>query len=66
MPENLRAGGCWVALSSIVGGLDDNAAPLGLPIQYSLAPIKRAQSWGVDVDYEGGASGRRADVGVCC
>lgn len=40
------------------------ATPLGPPIQYSLAPLKRAQSWGVDVDYKGGASCRRADVRV--
>lgn len=42
------------------------AVPLGPPIQYSLAPIKRAQSWvGVDVDYKGGGSCRMVDVGVC-
>lgn len=33
------------------------------PVQ--SCPIKRAQSWGVDVDYKGGASCRRADVRVC-
>lgn len=31
-----------MALGSMEGGLDDNAAPLGPPFQYSLAPVKRA------------------------
>lgn len=36
------------------------AAPLSPPIQYSLALIKRAQSWGgVDVDYKGGGICKR-------
>lgn len=50
-------GRCRVVLSSRGRG---RAAPLGPPTQYSLAPIKRAQSWGgIDVDYKGGANCRR-------
>lgn len=72
LPENLGAVG-WVRWRVLggsqfhgVGGKKrGRAAPLGPPIQYSLAPIKRAQSWGVDVDYKGGASCRRVDVRVC-
>lgn len=47
-PENLGAGGVggWRVVGWLSvpwgGGLDDNAAPLGPPFQYSLAPVKRA------------------------
>lgn len=41
------------------------AAPLGPPIRYSLAPLKELRAGGVDVDYKGGASCKRADVRVC-
>ncbi|KAK5865629.1 hypothetical protein PBY51_019883 [Eleginops maclovinus] len=33
------------------------------PVQ--SCPVKRAQSWGSDVDYKGGASFKTADVRVC-
>ena len=33
------------------------------PVQ--SCPVKRAQSWGSDVDYKGGASCKTADVRVC-
>lgn len=52
MPENLGAGeggreggGGLLGGSQFQGevrGLDDNAAPLAPPFQYSLAPVKRA------------------------
>lgn len=57
-----------MALSSMGGGggekkkmgVGGRAAPLSPPIQYSLALIKRAQSWGgVDVDYKGGGICKR-------
>lgn len=68
--------GWRVALSSMGGGgsvgrwrqktenQKGRAIPLGPPIQYSLALMKRAQRWGgVDVDYKGGGSCRMVDVG---
>lgn len=32
----------WLSVPWGGEGLDDNAAPLGPPFQYSLAPVKRA------------------------
>lgn len=46
-------------------GRGEGAAPLGPPIRYSLAPSKELRAGGVDVDYKGGASCKRADVRVC-
>lgn len=81
LPENHGLGGWrgevegvgWLSVpwgwKSKVKGKNKNqkgrAVPLGTPIQYSLAPIKRAQSWvGGHVDYKGGGSCRMVDVGV--
>lgn len=54
-----------MALSSMGGEKKGGAAPLGPPIRYSLAPLKELRAGGVDVDYKGGASRKRADVRVC-